>query len=155
MYLMKINNYSDYETAACASTLDIGNVLGGGLIGYLTDLTYSRRTPLAVLSIILATVMQVFLIMVSPDLKFLFFLYIFIFGLLIGGAVAIISGISCADLVIYNFFLNFILLGQVEVVKLKLEINGNRRWNNRWSWLTWCCIWLTHGKQIEKLLLSM
>jgi len=100
---MKINNYSDYETAACASTLDIGNVLGGGLIGYLTDLTFSRRTPLAVLSIIFATVMQVFLIIVSPQYKFFFFIYIFIFGLLIGGAVAIISGISCADLVtLYN-----------------------------------------------------
>jgi MFS transporter, OPA family, solute carrier family 37 (glycerol-3-phosphate transporter), member 3 len=78
--------------------LDIGNVLGGVLIGYLTDLTYSRRTPLAVLSILLATVMQVFLIVIDPNNKLPFFIFIFIFGLLMGGAVAIISGISCADL---------------------------------------------------------
>lgn len=57
MYLQKINGYSDYETAICAATLDIGNVLGAVVIGYLTDLTYSRRTPLAVLSIVLATAM--------------------------------------------------------------------------------------------------
>ncbi len=69
------------------------------LIGYLTDLTYSRRTPLAVLSIFLATIMQVCLIVISPDTKVIFFVYIFFFGILMGGAIAIISGISCADLV--------------------------------------------------------
>ena len=55
MYLQKRNNYTDYETAAAAATLDVGNVLGGILIGYLTDLTYSRRTPIAVLCILIAT----------------------------------------------------------------------------------------------------
>ncbi len=101
MYLQKrVNPYSDYETAYCAATLDIGNVLGGVLIGYLTDLTYSRRTPLAVLCIFLATAMQVCLILMSPDLKVFFFIYIFCFGILMGGGIAIISGISCADLVI-------------------------------------------------------
>ena len=57
MFLQKMNNYTDYETAATASGLDIGYVVGGVLIGYLSDLTYSRRTPLAVLSIILASFM--------------------------------------------------------------------------------------------------
>ena len=65
-FYLKKNNYSGYEAATCASTLDIGNVLGGVLIGYLTDLTYSRRTPIAVISIILATIMQVFLIFMEP-----------------------------------------------------------------------------------------
>ena len=103
MYLQKrALPYSDYETASCAATLDIGNVLGGVLIGYLTDLTYSRRTPLAVLSIFLATAMQVCLIVMSPEKKIFFFIYIFFFGILMGGAIAIISGISCADLVIFS-----------------------------------------------------
>ena len=99
MYLQKTAGYTDYEIASAAITLDVGNVLGSALIGYLTDLTYSRRTPLAVLSILLATVFEVFLNWMTPENKWLFFPYIFCLGLLIGGAVAIISGISCADLV--------------------------------------------------------
>jgi sugar phosphate permease len=98
-YYLKSKGYNSYETAGFSSILDIGNVLGGVLIGYLTDLTYSRRTPLAVLSILLATVMQVILIILDPNDKAPFFIFIFIFGVLMGGAVAIISGISCADLV--------------------------------------------------------
>ena len=91
--------FSVYESATCSATLDIGNVLGGVLIGYLTDLTFSRRTPLALVSIFLATAMQVCLVLISPENKVLFFIYIFFFGILMGGAIAIISGISCADLV--------------------------------------------------------
>jgi sugar phosphate permease len=107
-FYLKKNSYSSYEAATCASTLDIGNVLGGVIIGYLTDLTYSRRTPIAVVSIILATIMQVFLIVMDPQYKVVFFISIFMLGLLMGGAVAIISGISCADLVTYQYlFLNF------------------------------------------------
>ncbi len=107
-FYLKTMGYNSYETAGFSSILDIGNVLGGVLIGYLTDLTYSRRTPLAVLSILLATVMQVFLIIIDPNIKVLFFIFIFIFGLLMGGAVAIISGISCADLVKFIIELIFI-----------------------------------------------
>lgn len=78
--------------------LDIGNVLGGVVIGYLTDLTYSRRTPFALLSILLSTVMQVMLITFSPQSRLIFIVYVFFLGLFNGGAIAIISGISCADL---------------------------------------------------------
>ena len=61
-----MNNYSDYETASAASMLDIGYVLGGVLIGYLTDITYSRRAPIAVASILLATVLHILLIATDP-----------------------------------------------------------------------------------------
>lgn len=101
MYLQKVNGYTDYETAYAAVSLDVGNVLGGVLIGYLTDLTYSRRTPFAIVSILGATVLEVGLIMINSDNRFVFIVYIFCLGLLMGGAIAIISGISCADLVIY------------------------------------------------------
>lgn len=93
-----MNGYSDYETAYAAMSLDIGNVLGGVLIGYLTDLTYSRRTPLAMVSIILATIMQVCLILFTPENRLIFIIYVFFLGIFVGGAIAIISGISCADL---------------------------------------------------------
>jgi sugar phosphate permease len=97
---LQINGYGDYQTAITASIFDIGNVIGGVLIGYLSDLTYSRRTPLAALCILLATGMMVVMIMISPSNIYLFAVYIFFLGNLLGGAIAIISGISCADLVI-------------------------------------------------------
>jgi sugar phosphate permease len=98
MYLQKMNGYSDYETAYAAMSLDLGNVLGGVLIGYLTDLTYSRRTPLALLSILCACCMQVSLVFMTPENRIFFMFYVFCMGLFIGGAIAIIAGISCADL---------------------------------------------------------
>lgn len=98
MYLQKMNGYSDYETSYAAMALDIGNVLGGVLIGYFTDLMYSRRTPLALLSILLSTLLQVLLITFTPENRLFFIVYIFFLGLFNGGAIAIISGISCADL---------------------------------------------------------
>jgi len=99
MYLQKSHHYSDYETAACVSMLDIGYVFGGVAIGYLTDLLYCRRSPVAVASIIFATLLHILLMVVNPGLKPLFFFYVFLIGLLMGGAVAISSGISCTDIV--------------------------------------------------------
>lgn len=75
-------------------------------IGYLTDLTYSRRAPITVLSIFLAAGLQLLMIVVTPEKKVLFFFYIFFLGLLMGGAIAIISGISCADLVRADYIIN-------------------------------------------------
>ena len=66
MYLQKINKYSDYETAFTAALLDVGVVIGGVVIGYLTDLTYSRRTPLAFVSILLGTCLLVCMILMDP-----------------------------------------------------------------------------------------
>jgi sugar phosphate permease len=94
-----MNDYTDYETAFAASTLDIGVVIGGVIIGYLTDLTYSRRIPITVLCIFIASGLQLLMIVISPETRVLFFVYIFFLGMLMGGAIAIISGISCADLV--------------------------------------------------------
>jgi len=78
--------------------LDIGYVLGGVLIGYISDLMYCRRVPVAVFSIILATLMHVILIYLDAKVKIWFFIHILILGMLMGGAVAIVSGISCTDL---------------------------------------------------------
>ena len=101
MYL-QMNGYGDYQTAITSSTFDIGNVIGGVIIGYLSDLMYSRRTPLAGLSILLATGMMILMIFISPTALVPFLAYIFFLGTLLGGAQAIISGISCADLVRIN-----------------------------------------------------
>jgi len=114
-----------YESATLSATLDIGNVLGGVLIGFLTDLTFSRRTPLALVSIFLATAMQVCLILVNPaENKVLFFIYMFFFGILMGGAIAIISGISCADLV--NDF---------KFKKFRQSLNNSVLMRGRWEQL--------------------
>jgi len=85
MYL-QMNGYGDYQTAITSSTFDIGNVFGGVIIGYLSDLMYSRRTPLAALSILLATGMMILMIFISPTALYPFLVYIFFLGILLGGA---------------------------------------------------------------------
>lgn len=98
MFLKKLVHYTDYETATAVSIYDIGNIVGSVLLGYLTDLTYSRRTPLAVLSIVLATIVDVLLILIQPHMKAALYCHVFFLGVLIGGITAIISGIASADL---------------------------------------------------------
>lgn len=98
MFLQKVNNYTDYETASCVSMLDIGYVIGAVLIGYISDLLYCRRVPVAVFSIVIATLLHVILIFLDAKMKAWFFIHILLMGLLMGGAVAIVSGISCTDL---------------------------------------------------------
>lgn len=104
MYLQKNYEYSDYETASCVSMLDIGYLLGSVSIGYLSDLLCCRRSPIAVISILIATLLHVLLLVTDPTNMAFFFLYIFLIGLLMGGAVAISSGISCTDIVIFTLF---------------------------------------------------
>ena len=99
MYLQKRNNFSDYEVATAVSFLDIGYLVGGVLIGYISDLMYCRRTPIAVFSIILGTGLHILLIVVDPRQRLVFYSFIFTLGIMMGGVTAIVSGISCADLV--------------------------------------------------------
>ncbi|TNV80079.1 hypothetical protein FGO68_gene6337 [Halteria grandinella] len=98
LYVQKSRGYSDYETAWAVAAYDMGNVLGGVFFGALTDLTFSRRTPWAVLAIILATAFQVLLAYLPDTGKVVFFTHIFVIGILMGGVLVIISGIASADL---------------------------------------------------------
>jgi sugar phosphate permease len=79
---------------------DVGGVMGSWVIGHMTDLTYARRTPILVLSLILGTGMQSMLILVDGEQVYLFGLIIFLIGFLVIGATNIISGTACADIVI-------------------------------------------------------
>ena len=99
LYLSKTHLYSDYEVASTVSAFDIGSLVGGVLIGYFTDLTYSRRSPILVICIVLTTMLNFMLIFVTPNIMLLFVIYIFVLGVLMGGAIAIVSAISCKDLV--------------------------------------------------------
>eukprot|EP00347_Sterkiella_histriomuscorum_P015299 403357549 len=98
MFLQKMNGYTDYETASCVSMLDIGYVIGGVIIGYVSDLMYCRRVPVAVFSIVIATLLHIILVYLDAKMKIWFFFHIFLLGMLMGGAIAIVSGISCTDL---------------------------------------------------------
>lgn len=72
---------------------------GGVGIGFLTDLLYCRRAPIAVAAIVVATLLHMLLMVVDPGTKPVFFLLVLSIGVLMGGAVAISSGISCTDIV--------------------------------------------------------
>jgi sugar phosphate permease len=50
-----------------ASLYDIGAIMGAVLLGFLTDLTYSRRAPLSALFLFGATLLQSCLIHVGAD----------------------------------------------------------------------------------------
>jgi sugar phosphate permease len=55
LYLQMTAGYSDYESSIVSSMYDLGTITGSLLIGYLTDMTYSRRNPVTFVCLILAT----------------------------------------------------------------------------------------------------
>ena len=79
---------------------DVGTILGSLLIGFLTDLMYSRRAPITLVAIVFAGFLQILLIIVDADKKGLYGFVVFMLGACIGGVACVISGIACADLVI-------------------------------------------------------
>lgn len=55
LYLQLNHNYSDYQSSIVASMYDVGTVVGSLLLGFLTDLTYSRRVPVTFVFLLIAT----------------------------------------------------------------------------------------------------
>lgn len=98
LFLQKYHGYSDYETSSVAAMYDIGIIFGSILFGYLSDLTYSRRAPFAVISLLLAAILQCCLVVVDAQNRGFFSMVIFVLGILVGGAVGIVAGTACADL---------------------------------------------------------
>lgn len=77
---------------------DIGSLFGGVVLGFLTDLTYSRRTPILVLYMILALGLVISLIYINTS-QHLFFNAIFlIFGFFLSGVTNTIAGLSSAEI---------------------------------------------------------
>mmetsp|Transcript_39027 Transcript_39027/g.37345 ORF Transcript_39027/g.37345 Transcript_39027/m.37345 type:complete len:135 (-) Transcript_39027:248-652(-) len=97
LYLQNDNNYSDYQASLVAAMYDLGCIFGSMLLGIFTDLTYSRRSPVTFLFLILSVGIQVLLIVVDPSNVGLYGFVVFMLGIGIGGVACVISGIACAD----------------------------------------------------------
>lgn len=69
------------------------------MLGYLTDVTYTRRSPVTVLALFFATIFQGLLVFVNGEKKILYGFIIFVTGFLVSGSTSVVAGIACADIV--------------------------------------------------------
>jgi sugar phosphate permease len=85
--------------ANLVNSLDIGAIFGSMTLGYLSDKTYGKRSPVAFLAVIFAsaiafTLYDKVLGMYQP----LFFFLMFMLGFFISGLINLISSACAADL---------------------------------------------------------
>lgn len=98
LYLQQERGYSDIWTSNVASLYDLGTIVGGLLLGYITDKMYSKRSPISFLALVVAALMHFLLISDLSNALYLFSILITILGFLVGGVACVVSGIACADL---------------------------------------------------------
>jgi sugar phosphate permease len=80
---------------------DVGTIFGSLLLGYITDYTYSRRTPTIVIALFLGIFVTFSLTLVDASTHHLTYGFIFLWvGFFIGGVACLITGAASADFVI-------------------------------------------------------
>ena len=62
VYLIKQCNYTDEQASFAVTVYSVGAIMGGIILGCLTDLTYSRRAPVLFASALLGAVFQTLLV---------------------------------------------------------------------------------------------
>lgn len=85
---------------------DVGTIFGSLFLGYITDLTYSRRTPTIFLALFVATFITLTLTLIHAEYHHLLYGFIVLLvGFLIGGVACLVTGAASADFVSLNFLL--------------------------------------------------
>jgi sugar phosphate permease len=65
---------------------DIGNMLGGGALGYLSDQCYSKRSPVGVIAVVVSFAISLTLTFSYKTIPYMWFtFFMFMIGLLLGG----------------------------------------------------------------------
>ena len=99
LFLQESLFYSPPEIANLSTCVDIGAILGSICLGYLSDLMYGKRSPVAMMAVLLAILISyliTFEIYVMPEA--LFFILMFLLGFFISGLNNLISAACAADL---------------------------------------------------------
>ena len=97
-YASRFLNFNENEKALIATLFDIGTIIGSVLLGLLSDITYGKRSPVAIGALLLATVGHVFLVLLDERFKTWLFVLIFVLGLFVGGISNMVVGSAVADI---------------------------------------------------------
>ncbi len=99
LYLSEELDYEDQSIANLSTILDLGAIGGSFSLGYLSDLTYGKRSPIAMIAIISSVIISFSLTFeVTTMHPALFFFLMFLFGFFISGLNNLINAACSADL---------------------------------------------------------
>lgn len=97
-YSTSFLHFDEHQKALIATLFDIGTIVGSIVLGLISDFTYGKRSPVAVCSLLIATVGFIFVILLDERHKEWLFVLIFILGFLVGGISNMIVGAAVADM---------------------------------------------------------
>ena len=99
MCMSEVHGYSNQEIANILTGYEIATLLGTCSLGPLTDLTYGKRSPVAVIAIAFASLTAFFLTFLFDDLSRTgLVLVMFALGFFLGSIYHIVNITCCADL---------------------------------------------------------
>lgn len=98
-FLRQELKYDPQQAANIATMCDAGNLVGGFVLGWLSDCTYSKRSPIGVLAILISTTLALYLTLFYKSIGFFTLSFIMMFfGLLLGGLHHLLCVTCSADL---------------------------------------------------------
>ena len=90
---------SDQQKANISTMNDVGAIIGVFLTGYISDLTYGKRSPVTLVSCILAALIFIMFTINYGDISYTkLMVSFFFFGMFSNGVSATIVGTSSADI---------------------------------------------------------
>jgi sugar phosphate permease len=91
-------HYSHSDVEQIALIYDIGTIVGSIILGFLTDLTYKKRSPVAFVGLIFGTILFLMVVFYSNSPKYVILIIIFFVGFFVGAIFNIVAPTAAADL---------------------------------------------------------
>jgi len=99
LFLSENLNYSDEMIASLSTLLDLGAIVGSMTLGLLSDLTYGKRSPIAMLAVMISMIISyvtTYEVLNMPEA--VFYILMFFLGFFISGLNNVINAACAADL---------------------------------------------------------
>ena len=98
-FLEQAFDFGSQQNANISTSNDIGGMIGSILIGYISDLTYGKRSPVSLVALILSCVIWYTLAIEYNQLTYVSLLVSFFFyGMFMQGVTNTIAGLSSIDI---------------------------------------------------------
>ena len=99
LFLTNELQYENQSIANMQTSIEVGNLLGGAFLGFISDRCYSKRSPAGVLAVIVSFIIYVFLTINYKSISSGYLAFnLFFVGLFIGGLHHILCITCAADL---------------------------------------------------------
>lgn len=90
--------YGHADVGLIAFSFDLGTIVGSIFLGWLSDITYKKRSPVAFFGLLTGTVLFLMVVFFSDAGELVLLVIIFFIGFIVGGIFNIVAATAAADL---------------------------------------------------------